>query len=142
MKCVLTIGPVMHSALGATILVALMAISSRADDAVSDAGKAEKMGQAEYFPPPESAGGWRTLTGPEDIRPTAGMEPKKLDALRQWLLESDNREFSRGHSARLSGIGGRTRIQRKKRPHGAWHRSRRPSVQPCFRSPLNRADWD
>jgi len=94
MKGVLIIGPVLHSALGASILVALMAISSRAGDAGSDAGKAEEMGQAEYFPPPESAGGWRSLAGPEDIRRTAGLDPQKLDALRQWLLDSDNRDFA------------------------------------------------
>ncbi len=49
---------------------------------------------ADYFPPPESAGGWRTLDSAEDIRRTAGMDPAKLDALKQWLLESDKRDFA------------------------------------------------
>jgi len=47
-----------------------------------------------YFPPPESQGGWRALAAPGDIRSVAGMDPEKLDALRAWLLQSDNREFA------------------------------------------------
>ena len=39
-----------------------------------------------YFPPPESKGGWRKLTNPEQIRTMAGMDPGKLDGLRRWLL--------------------------------------------------------
>jgi CubicO group peptidase (beta-lactamase class C family) len=35
---------------------------------------------ADYFPPPDSAGGWRTLKTPEEIRKTAGMDPALLDA--------------------------------------------------------------
>ena len=38
---------------------------------------------AAYFPEPESQGGWRKLTEPESIRRTAGMDPVKLDDLRQ-----------------------------------------------------------
>jgi len=49
---------------------------------------------ADYFPPPESAGGWRTLDSAEDIRRLAGMDPAKLDALKRWLLESDQRNFA------------------------------------------------
>jgi hypothetical protein len=47
-----------------------------------------------YFPPPESQGGWRQLDQPEDIRRIGGMDPEKLDALRHWLLGSDNRPFA------------------------------------------------
>ena len=55
-----------------------------------------------YFPPPESQGGWRKLDKPEDIRRTAGMDPAKLEELKQWLLQSDERDFAavvirRGH---------------------------------------------
>ena len=49
---------------------------------------------ADYFPPPESARGWRTLDSAEDIRRIAGMEPAKLDALKRWLLASDIRDFA------------------------------------------------
>lgn len=49
---------------------------------------------ADYFPPPESAGGWRTLNRAADIHRIAGMDPAKLDALKQWLLESDKRPFA------------------------------------------------
>jgi CubicO group peptidase (beta-lactamase class C family) len=47
-----------------------------------------------YFPPPESQGGWRQLQDPDAIRRIGGMDPDKLQALRQWLLHSDNRHFA------------------------------------------------
>lgn len=47
-----------------------------------------------YFPPPESKGGWRKLDAPDEIRRLAGMDPDKLAALKQWLLESDDRNFA------------------------------------------------
>jgi len=47
-----------------------------------------------YFPPPESEGGWRKLEGPEEIRRLAGMDPTKLDSFKQWLLDSDDRPFA------------------------------------------------
>ena len=48
----------------------------------------------DYFPPPESVGGWRALNGPEEIQRVAGMDPAKLDGLKQWLLASDKRNFA------------------------------------------------
>ena len=55
-----------------------------------------------YFPLPESHGGWRKLERDEDIRAVAGMNPEKLAQLKQWLLDSDERNFAavvirRGH---------------------------------------------
>ena len=47
-----------------------------------------------YFPPPESQGGWRSLNSADEIRTTAGMDPAKLDALKEWLLTSDKRNFA------------------------------------------------
>lgn len=47
----------------------------------------------DYYPPPESQGGWRKLENPGDIRRLAGMDPEKLNELRQWLLKSDDRPF-------------------------------------------------
>ncbi|MBZ0255134.1 beta-lactamase family protein [bacterium] len=47
-----------------------------------------------YFPPPESKGGWRKLTDPDDIKKLAGMDPVKLDELKEWLFQSDNRPFA------------------------------------------------
>ena len=38
--------------------------------------------QAIYYPPPESQGGWRYLTTPEEVRTLAGMDPDKLDQVR------------------------------------------------------------
>src|SRR6185295_6299318 len=49
---------------------------------------------AHYFPPPESAGGWRKLDDPKAIRESGGIDPEKLDALKQWLLKSDDRPFA------------------------------------------------
>jgi CubicO group peptidase (beta-lactamase class C family) len=50
--------------------------------------------QTSYFPPPESKGGWRKLENTDDIRRLAGLDPGKLTALKQWLLESDKRDFA------------------------------------------------
>ncbi|MEY2407921.1 MAG: hypothetical protein QOF48_591 [Verrucomicrobiota bacterium] len=36
-------------------------------------------GAADYFPPPDSAGGWRTLKGPVEIREKAGMDLARLE---------------------------------------------------------------
>jgi len=49
---------------------------------------------AHYFPPPESQGGWRKLETPEEVRRLAGMDPDKLTGLKQWLLDSDKRDFA------------------------------------------------
>lgn len=48
----------------------------------------------EYFPPPESRGGWRKLDDPDAIRRVAGMDPGKLAELRDWLRKSDGRNFA------------------------------------------------
>jgi CubicO group peptidase (beta-lactamase class C family) len=48
----------------------------------------------EYFPPPESRGGWRKLEDPDSIRRLAGMDPDRLAALREWLRQSDRRNFA------------------------------------------------
>ena len=47
-----------------------------------------------YFPPPESAGGWRKLERSADIRRLRGMDPKKLVDLAWWLQDSDRRNFA------------------------------------------------
>jgi CubicO group peptidase (beta-lactamase class C family) len=49
---------------------------------------------SDYFPPPESKGGWRKLDQPEETRRVAGMDPQKLEELRAWLLKSDGRNFA------------------------------------------------
>lgn len=47
-----------------------------------------------YFPPPESQGGWRKPEKSDDLRQLAGMNPARLDELREWLLQSDKRNFA------------------------------------------------
>jgi CubicO group peptidase (beta-lactamase class C family) len=47
-----------------------------------------------YYPPPESAGGWRILGAADELRHLAGVDPAKLNELREWLLQSDNRDFA------------------------------------------------
>jgi hypothetical protein len=47
-----------------------------------------------YFPPPESQGGWRKLNDPDSIRTNAGMDPDKLTQLGTWLSKSDERGFA------------------------------------------------
>ncbi len=60
------------------------------------------LGEDIYFPPPESKGGWRQLTDPDEIREIGGMDPRRLRELEAWLRESDTRDFAavvirRGH---------------------------------------------
>lgn len=50
--------------------------------------------KSDYYPPPESQGGWRKLENPDDIHKRAGMDPGKLDELNEWLLQSDDRDFA------------------------------------------------
>ncbi len=63
-------------------------------DQSADTGCATAAKGKDYFPPPESQGGWRKLSSPEDIRRLAGMDPAKLQDLNQWLLASDDRPFA------------------------------------------------
>lgn len=47
----------------------------------------------QYYPPPESRGGWRWLKGPQEIRSLAEMDPEKLDLFRrsqELLLGGDS----------------------------------------------------
>jgi CubicO group peptidase (beta-lactamase class C family) len=48
----------------------------------------------DYYPPAESAGGWRKLNDADEIRGTAAGDPVKLGELREWLLRSDDRDFA------------------------------------------------
>ncbi|MGA8185315.1 MAG: serine hydrolase domain-containing protein, partial [Terriglobia bacterium] len=43
---------------------------------------------AQYFPPPDSAGGWRTLTKPDEIRRKTGLDVKKLDEAFEYIQGS------------------------------------------------------
>lgn len=62
-------------------------------EAVRDAFAEPEKPEA-YYPPPESQGGWRALEMPEDIQRLAGIDPEKLTDLKQWLLDSDKRDFA------------------------------------------------
>lgn len=81
------------------VYAALKAMSAPVVSAgAGDAGRID----AEYFPAPDSEGGWRVLSNPEALRRTAGMDVARLDDLRRWLLDSDDRDFAavvvrRGH---------------------------------------------
>jgi CubicO group peptidase (beta-lactamase class C family) len=57
-------------------------------------GLAVAANTGDYFPSPESQGGWRRLTAPEKIRNVGRMDPAKLDELQDWLLKSDERDFA------------------------------------------------
>ncbi len=67
-----------------------------ADDPEFYAALAEVSGapDAAYYPPPESQGGWRQLTDPDDLRTLAGLDPDALAALADWLRASDDRPFA------------------------------------------------
>ncbi len=45
-------------------------------------------GDKEYFPPPDTAGGWRTLKDPAQIRKVAGIELYKLDQAFEYAQRS------------------------------------------------------
>jgi CubicO group peptidase (beta-lactamase class C family) len=45
-------------------------------------------GAEEYFPPPDSAGGWRTLKSPAEILKTGGMDAAKLDQAFEYASRS------------------------------------------------------
>ncbi|MCI0534985.1 MAG: beta-lactamase family protein [Verrucomicrobiales bacterium] len=65
-----------------------------ADDPVVYAALKQLTTTNDYFPPPESLGGWRKLEKPQDIRKLAGMDPDQLAELKDWLLKSDHRDFA------------------------------------------------
>jgi CubicO group peptidase (beta-lactamase class C family) len=75
-------------------MLGVIALAMRAAESAAPAASPADAGFADYFPPPESQGGWRKLESPEAIRRTAGMDPAKLDQLKQWLLQSDDRNFA------------------------------------------------
>jgi len=52
------------------------------------------LGDENYFPLPESKGGWRKIENTEEIVRLANVDPKKLKDFREWLLESDDRNFA------------------------------------------------
>ena len=43
---------------------------------------------ADYFPPPDSAGGWRTLPDAASIRKTAGIDSRKLDMAFEYAMRT------------------------------------------------------
>ena len=54
-----------------------------ADAAIDDAPTAE------YYPPPESQGGWRWLQSPEEIRTLGGMDPAQLERIGELFDRSE-----------------------------------------------------
>jgi hypothetical protein len=40
---------------------------------------AQPLHAADYFPPPDSDGGWRTLKEPQQVRELAGIDAKRLE---------------------------------------------------------------
>jgi CubicO group peptidase (beta-lactamase class C family) len=71
-----------------------MRLSAAACVALCAGWCASRLSAEEYFPPPESKGGWRKLDSADDVREKAGMDPRQLEALREWLLASDERNFA------------------------------------------------
>jgi CubicO group peptidase (beta-lactamase class C family) len=70
---------------------ALKAVTSKKADEHSPDACASK---TNYFPPPESQGGWPVANTPDEIESVAGMDKRKVEQLRQWLLKSDDRPFA------------------------------------------------
>ena len=74
------------STLLASAIVAMLATSL--------SGSAQEGATSGYFPRPESKGGWRQLSDAEDVRRIGGMDLGKLKELKEWLLNSDDRNFA------------------------------------------------
>jgi len=72
----------------------LLAVALALSSAAAPANGAPSEKDSAYFPPPESAGGWRSLQKEDEIRRLAGVDPAKLAALKEWLLRSDSRDFA------------------------------------------------
>ena len=81
-------------AFGLAFLSCSISVSAPADLGAGAVAADRQVNAADYFPPPESQGGWRKLDDSTEIRRTAGVDPKKLAALKQWLLDSDHRDFA------------------------------------------------
>ena len=69
------------------------AIAATSDTGTATDAESEVDGRT-YFPPPESRGGWRRLEAPEEIRRLGHADPDKLASLKEWLLQSDDRDFA------------------------------------------------
>jgi CubicO group peptidase (beta-lactamase class C family) len=80
-------------AVATALLTASLLALARPAEITEGKDKADSPKPAAYFPPPESKGGWRKLDDPQEIRRLGGMDPAKLDELKQWLLRSDDRPF-------------------------------------------------
>ena len=86
--------PRISLAVGCAILLATLHVTAQPPPADKHSSLDSTTNSAVYFPPPESQGGWRTLTKPEDLGQLGEMSSEKLAALRQWLLDSDDRNFA------------------------------------------------
>lgn len=74
-----------------TYYAALKAITSRKEQPVVMNGAPRA---SSYFPPPESQGGWRMVETDDEIETIGAMDKAKIAALREWLLQSDKRNFA------------------------------------------------
>ena len=54
-------------------------ITGRIDGTVSDSEDQAPVSAQVYYPPPDSAGGWRTLADPGQVRQVAGIDVNRLD---------------------------------------------------------------
>jgi hypothetical protein len=74
----------MRGRLSCGILAGILAVTQpmlASAQELPDAGRSDRS-TADYFPPPESQGGWRKLASAEDVRQIANMDPAKLESLK------------------------------------------------------------
>ncbi len=84
----------MNASRPTTLLLLMLCLVESAWPARAAVRSTSNSAEEPYFPPPESKGGWRKLDKPDDVRRLAAMNPDKLAGLRQWLLDSDKRDFA------------------------------------------------
>ena len=77
-----------------TLLTTSSLMQAQPPTAATLIGKPAAQQPADYFPPRESQGGWRKLEDPQEIRRLGGMDPARLQELKQWLMDSDDRPFA------------------------------------------------
>jgi CubicO group peptidase (beta-lactamase class C family) len=93
-KSVLHIG--LSSSVAAIFLLVWLVLATQpvsSDETAAKVADADINGRL-YFPPPESQGGWRRVETKEEILRMGGADPEKVDSLKKWLLQSDDRDFA------------------------------------------------
>src|SRR5262245_46809896 len=84
----------MNSSAAVAFTICVTSLSSRVAIGQTSDPSLNRAAQIRHLPPPESKAGWRQLTYLTEIRRVGAMNPAKLDALKEWLSKTDDRNFA------------------------------------------------